>query len=242
MQRKYLVWFLLLQLVFVLGGCSGGNDSASQSRVSVSSVELLSAETFEKGCYVSLSVTLSSDADLNGLGMSYYLLSKDEATQRIDSYHFGSATIPVVSAGEHTYAQSFVFSDDVPAGTYNLLVHVDPLETSLPDDIAYEAPRDVAVTVAEDQGKPDLAVPRPFLVSRAFARRGTRRRSPARPHFPDGRRGVRRTRRVKRRHHGLHRDSRRVRARPDLEFRGQILREQPVAFVARRERAAIGHA
>lgn len=158
MQRKYLVWFLLLQLVFVLGGCSGGNDSASQSRVSVSSVELLSAETFEKGCYVSLSVTLSSDADLNGLGMSYYLLSKDEATQRIDSYHFGSATIPVVSAGEHTYAQSFVFSDDVPAGTFNLLVHVDPLETSLPDDIAYEAPRDVAVTVAEDRGKPDLAV------------------------------------------------------------------------------------
>ena len=158
MRRKYLVWFLLLQLVFVLGGCGAGDDPAPRSQVAVGSVELLTAETVEKGQEISLSVTLSSDADLNGLGMSYYLISKDEAAQRIDSYHFGSATIPVVSSGEHIYAQSFVFSDDVPAGTYNLLVHVDPLETSLPDDIAYEAPRDVAVTVDTNHGKPDLVV------------------------------------------------------------------------------------
>ena len=156
MRKKYLAWFLLLQLVFVLGGCSGGNDSVSLSQVSVRSVELLSRETVEKGHTVSLSVTLSSDADRNDLGMSYYLLSKDEATQRIDSYHFGSASIPVVSSGERIYAQSFVFSDDVPPGTYSLLLHVDPLETSLPDDIAYEAPGDVAITVAADGGKPDL--------------------------------------------------------------------------------------
>ncbi len=156
MQRKHLVWFLLLQLVFVLGGCGGGGDSVSQTQVSVRSVELLSPETVEKGHYISLSVTLSSDADLNNLGMSYYLLSKDEATQQIDSYHFGSTSIPVVASGERMYAQSFVFSDDVPAGTYNLLIQVDPLETSLPDDITYEAPDDVTVTVAADQGKPDL--------------------------------------------------------------------------------------
>ena len=160
MCRKHLVWFLLLQLVFVLGGCGGGDDSTppSQPQLSVQSVEVLTDRAIEPKSTVALSVTLSSDRDLSDLGISYYLISGDEATDRIESYYFGGAVIPLVASGENTYAQFFVFSGDAPAGTYNLLAYVDPMKTVFSSDIVYSAPDDVTVKIGADQGKPDLVL------------------------------------------------------------------------------------
>ena len=62
MQRKFLTWFLLSQIVFVLGGCGGGSDSTPPSQPSVSSVKVLTGGTIEPRSTVDVSVTLSSDA------------------------------------------------------------------------------------------------------------------------------------------------------------------------------------
>jgi hypothetical protein len=124
--------------------------------------------------------------------MTYTFISKDRATQRIDSYHFGSATIPFVSSGEHIYAQSFVFSDDVPAGTYNLLVHSIRSRPRCRTTSRMKRRPKRRHWSTRTTGKPDLAVqrhPRPFPVSRDLARRGTRRRKPGATTFPDSRRG-----------------------------------------------------
>jgi len=158
MQRKFLTWFLLSQIVFVLGGCGGGSDSTPPSQLSVSSVEILTGGTIEPRSTVDVSVTLSSDAEFNDLGISYALVSGDASVAEAELHPFGGAIIPIVAAGKNTYVQSFVFSDDVPAGTYRLAVHVDPLGTTLARDVMYFAPEDVTARIGTDQGKPDLVL------------------------------------------------------------------------------------
>ena len=78
MFRKHLAWLLLLQLVFVLGGCGGGSDSVPPSHVSVRSVDVLQEGTIEPKSVTAMSVTLSSDADFADLAVAYYLVSGDE--------------------------------------------------------------------------------------------------------------------------------------------------------------------
>ena len=158
MCRKHLVRLLLLQLVFVLGGCGGGGDSTPPSQLSVRSVEVIPRGTIEPKSVAAASLTLSSDTDFVDLAVSYYLVSGDEEAEEPELYYFGGAVIPVVASGENTYLQSFVFSDDVPAGTYHLAVHLDPLGTTLPRDIKYFAPDDVTARIGTDQGKPDLVL------------------------------------------------------------------------------------
>lgn len=158
MFRKHLAWLLLLQLVFVLGGCGGGSDSVPPSHVSVRSVDVLQEGTIEPKSVTAMSVTLSSDADFADLAVAYYLVSGDEEAGEPELFYFGGAVIPAVASGENTYIQSFVFSDDVPAGTYHIAVHLDPLGTTLPRDIMYFAPDDITARIGTDQGKPDLVL------------------------------------------------------------------------------------
>ena len=63
MCRKHLVRLLLLQLVFVLGGCGGGGDSTPPSQLSVRSVEVIPRGTIEPKSVAAASLTLSSDTD-----------------------------------------------------------------------------------------------------------------------------------------------------------------------------------
>lgn len=160
MKGKRLIWLILVFNVFVLGGCGGGGGGggAPDTSVSVTSVEILPEGDVHLRSPVSLTVALDSATELSDLGMAYYLVSKDEETQRIESYHFGSASIPLVSSGEGAYTQTFVFSDDVPAGTYNLVVQVDPLESVLSRAVVFEAPESLLVTVADDRNLPDLVL------------------------------------------------------------------------------------
>jgi hypothetical protein len=157
-EGKRLIWLILVLHLFALGGCGGGGGGAPDTAVSVTSVEVLSAGGLHPRSPVSLTVALDSAAELNDLGMAYYLISKDEEAQQIESYHLGSAAIPLVASGENAYTQTFIFSDDVPAGTYNLVVQVDPLECVLSRTVVFEVPDSLRITVAEDRKQPDLVL------------------------------------------------------------------------------------
>ncbi len=150
-----LLLTLLMILFFAVGCLDSGSDGVSGDGVVLPSLEshetqVLTSDT-QAGYPVNMTVGISSVEDVTDVPVSFYLLNKGQADAaegndadvqasyhsiqtvqvetgqaEVEQYHWGSITFASLKAGNHPYHATMDVPEDVPAGEYYIIVHVDP--------------------------------------------------------------------------------------------------------------------
>lgn len=98
----------------------------NQPNLNIQSVTMVDGDLAYLGHPITFKVALGSDQEVKDVGISFYLINKDDETNQ---FHLGGTLIPFLGPGENEFQFSFYLpSNSNYIGEYYIIGHIDPLD------------------------------------------------------------------------------------------------------------------
>lgn len=98
----------------------------NQPNLNIQSIIMVDGDLAYLGHPITFKVALGSDQEVKDVGISFYLMNKDDETNQ---FHLGSTLIPFLGLDENEFQLSFYLPSNTNyVGEYNIIGYIDPLD------------------------------------------------------------------------------------------------------------------